>query len=321
MDHPVKAMLHGILDLFGKKTPIGKLDKEQRIDDKVCLVTGANSGLGFAIAQQLAERGGKVIMACRSGIPEAGEKIKDLSGSSQVEMMKVDLSDIDSIMNLVQELKNKEIKLDIAVFNAAMVPSGSRKGKSGLDEMFMVNYLSKFLLVNQLLKHEIIPIKDDTIPRILFVSSESHRVNRPIDIQQLGIYEEYTMSKVIGFYGYYKLLLNTFAAELERRLNTEKTTKCAVHVMCPGAVNSNIAKESPAIFKPLIKVIFSLFFALPTKAAEPVLYLACSPEIEGKSHIYLHLMQQKQMDDKALNVDNGEKLWKKSEELLLATAQ
>ena len=321
MDHPVKATLHGILDLFGKKTPIGKLDKEQRIDDKVCLVTGANSGLGFAIAQQLAERGGKVIMACRSGIPEAGEKIKDLSGSSQVEMMKVDLSDIDSIMNLVQELKNKEIKLDIAVFNAAMVPSGSRKGKSGLDEMFMVNYLSKFLLVNQLLKHEIIPIKDDTIPRILFVSSESHRVNRPIDIQQLGIYEEYTMSKVIGFYGYYKLLLNTFAAELERRLNTEKTTKCAVHVMCPGAVNSNIAKESPAIFKPLIKVIFSLFFASPTKAAEPVLYLACSPEIEGKSHIYLHLMQQKQMDDKALNVDNGEKLWKKSEELLLATVQ
>lgn len=129
------------------------------------------------------------------------------------------------------------------------------------------------------------------------------------------------MSKVIGFYGYYKLLLNTFAAELERRLNTEKTTKCAVHVMCPGAVNSNIAKESPAIFKPLIKVIFSLFFASPTKAAEPVLYLACSPEIEGKSHIYLHLMQQKQMDDKALNVDNGEKLWKKSEELLLATVQ
>jgi len=321
MDHPIKAMLHGILDSFGKKTPIGKLDTDERIDGKVCLVTGANSGLGFAVAQELARRGGRVIMACRSGIPDAGEKIKALTGSSKVEMMKLDLADIDSIMQLVQQLNKQNITLDITICNAAMVSKGSRRGKTGFDEMFMVNYLSKYLLVNQLLKHDIISIKDNVIPRILFVSSESHRINRPIDIAQLGIYEEYTMSKVIGFYGYYKLLLNTYAAELERRLNPDGLTNCSVHVMCPGAINSNIAKEAPAIFKPLLKVMFGLFFASPTKAAKPVMYLACSPEIEGKSHIYLHLMQQKQMDEKALQVDNGKKLWEKSEELLLASTQ
>ncbi len=201
------ATLSGIVNMFKKHPTAGVLKDEDRIDGKVCLVTGANSGLGFAVTQQLVERGGKVVMACRSGIPEAGEKIKTLTNSDNVEMIRVDLSDVNSNAALVSELKARSIKLDIAIFNAAIVPKGSRKTKAGIDQMFMVNYLAKFILIKEFLSAGFFDMK--LVPRIIYVSSEFHRSGNDIDFNNFGQFEEYTMSKVIALYGYYKLHLNT----------------------------------------------------------------------------------------------------------------
>ena len=70
-DNPIVAAMAGFLDLFRKQELSDRLKDTDRIDGKTCLVTGANSGLGFAIAVDLARRGGHVIMACRRQIPEA----------------------------------------------------------------------------------------------------------------------------------------------------------------------------------------------------------------------------------------------------------
>lgn len=315
-NNPFSATFNGILDLFRKQEPIGKLRDNERLDGKNCLVTGANSGLGFAIAQQMAERGAKVYMACRSGIPEAGEEIKKASASSLVEMLKIDLSSIKSIKSFIAKVKEAGIQFDVAVFNAAMVPSGSNKTEDGFDQMFQVNYLSKFVLVNGLI--EAGAFKSGS-SRIIFVNSESHRTAREIDFENLGKFEEYSMGKVISLYGYYKLLLNVYATELSRRQNKDGF-KYGVFALCPGPVNSNIAREAPKIFMPLLKLVFGIFFSSPSKAAEPVMYLACSRSLEGKSDVYLHLMQKKEMDAKALDAESGKKLWQKSEELLATTA-
>lgn len=314
-DNAFKATLHGILDLFKKQTPIGELSADERLDGKTCLVTGANSGLGFAISTQFAERGARVIMACRSGIPEAGEQVRQLSASSKVEMMAVDLSDLKSIDAFVERLCAMDIHFDVSVFNAAVVPSGSKRTSSGFDQMFLVNYLSTFKLANQLIARGLIVKNTDVAPRIIFVSSESHRSNQNIDFIDLGKYEEYTIGKVIALYGYYKLLLNTFATELHRRINSNDVS-ISIFALCPGPVNSNIARAAPALFQPLLKIIFSLFFKAPADAAKPVLYLACAKSLQNKSATYLHLMQAKDMDPKALDESNGKKLWQKSEELL-----
>jgi hypothetical protein len=65
-----------------------------------------------------------------------------------------------------------------------------------------------------------------------------------------------------------------------------------------------------------LKIVFRIFFRSPEKAVQPVLYFACSPEVTGKSIDYLFLMSRKEMDPKATDTHNGERLWKYSEDLL-----
>ena len=255
-------------------------------------------------------------MACRSGIPGKGEEVKRRSGNQNIEMVHVDYSDTASISKFITIIKEKYAPFDIVISNAAMVPSESRKTPQGLEEMFMVNYLSKFMMINGLLNEDCLSKDGKENPRIVFVSSESHRNPEAFDWNSFGVYKSYGMKKTVEYYGYYKLLLTTFAFELSRRLQANGRRPVSVFSLCPGPVDSGIAREAPAIFQPLLKLIFALFFASPRKAAEPVVYLAVSKDLEGKPFDYLFKMSRKEIDEKASDPDNGEKLWKMSEELL-----
>lgn len=312
---PLQATLTGIGNLFKKQDRIDPLDREDRLDGKKVLITGSSSGLGFAAAKQLADLGAEVIMAVRSGIPEKGEDVKKASGSDKVFMHYVELSDFHSINHLVNEIKEQHGSIDILVCNAAMVASKARKTKFGLEEMFMVNYLSTYYLIRLMLQEKLLNQSGSEKPRIVIVNSESHRDPKEFEWSKFGIYEPYTMGKTVQLYGYYKLLLVTFAAELERRLNKGELTH-SIFALCPGPVNSNIAREAPAVFKPLIKVVFGIFFRSPEKACEPLVYFCASKKVAKTSFDYLFLMQKKDIDDKARDPDNGLRLWQYSEKLI-----
>jgi NAD(P)-dependent dehydrogenase (short-subunit alcohol dehydrogenase family) len=313
--NPASATWEGIRAVFTKQEKAGSLKDTDRLDEKTVLIDGASSGLGFAVALQLAGRGATVIMACRSGIPGKGEEVKRRTGNQNIKMVQVDYSDMVSIQKFIRTIKEKYSPLDIVISNAAMVPSQSRKTPQGLEEMFMVNYLSKFMMINGLLKADCFRKDGKENPRIVFVSSESHRHPAAFDWTAFGVYKSYGMKKTVEYYGYYKLLLTTFAFELSRKLNVNGRQPVSVFSLCPGPVNSGIAREAPAIAQPLMKLIFALFFASPRKAAEPVVYLAVSKDLEGKPFDYLFKMSRKEIDEKASDPDNGEKLWKLSEEL------
>jgi NAD(P)-dependent dehydrogenase (short-subunit alcohol dehydrogenase family) len=313
--NPFSATLTGITDLFRKHIPAGELNPTDRFDGMTVLVDGSSSGLGFAVAVEIAWRGAKVIMACRSGIPGKGEEVEKLTGSDDIHMLPVDFSDLSSIHSLVAGISDQFGKIDILVCNAGLVPKKSRKTQQGLEEMFMVNYLSKFIFVNLLLEKDCFRFSGSVHPRIIFVSSETHRNPAEFDWDSFGVYKEYSINKSIELYGYYKLLLTTFAVELSRRLNKDGL-KCSVFSLCPGPINSNIGREAPKIFHPLMKLIFAIFFKSPAKAAIPVLYLASSPDLENKPFDYLFLMSRKEADEKALDPGNGRRLWELSDNLV-----
>lgn len=221
-DNPLQATVSGILDLFKKRERVGILNSTDNLTGKKVLITGSSSGLGLAVAKQLAALDAEVIMAVRSGIPERGEEVKTASGNHKIKMLHVDLSDFKSIKNLILEIKSKVGKIDVLICNAAIVVSEARKTTVGLDEMFTVNYLSKFVLVNGLLNEHCFNTEGIQIPRIIFVSSESHRNPKAFEWDTFGEFQEHKMAKTVERYGYYKLLMTTFAQELGRRLNTKK---------------------------------------------------------------------------------------------------
>lgn len=314
-NNPVQATLSGITSLFAKRDREGTLSKEERLDGKKVMITGSSSGLGFATAVEMAKLGAEVIMAVRSGIPNKGEAVKKASESDEVHMVHVDLSDFSSIDQMITEVQEKFGSLDILICNAAVVAKKGIKTKSGMEQMFMVNYLSSFYLVRKLLDLKMIHSDGSDKARIVFVNSESHRDPKGFKWDDFGKFIPHTVGKTIELYGYYKLLLLSFARELSRRLANEKAN-ISVYSLCPGPVNSNIAREAPPIFKPLIRVVFGIFFRSPETACEPVVYLATAKAEEDKDFDYFFLMGRKDIDEKAEDEADAKKLWKLSEDLL-----
>jgi NAD(P)-dependent dehydrogenase (short-subunit alcohol dehydrogenase family) len=310
--NPFTATLNGILELKKHREEQVVLPPNLNLAGKRIMITGSSSGLGLATATAIANTGAVLYMAVRSGIPERGDEIKELTGNENVHMYHVDLSDFESMDRFLDNLEKDEVKLDIFISNAAMVPVRSRETPQGLEEMFMVNYLSAFYLVNQLLDKKILtPGKS----RIILVSSESHRDPDVFAWEEFGQYTRYGIGEVIARYGYFKLLLTTFANELSRRWNTDQI-QIPIRVLCPGPVNSNIAREAPGWMQPLLKGVFSLFFRSPKKAAAPVLYFAAEEKPFKKALDYLYLLHRKEMADLAREEAAGKTLWELSMKLI-----
>jgi NAD(P)-dependent dehydrogenase (short-subunit alcohol dehydrogenase family) len=316
-DNPVVASLAGFWDRFRKQELASRLTENDRFDGKTVLVTGANSGLGFALAVEIARRGGHVIMACRRQIPEVGEKAKKLAHSDRLEMRFLDLSKINSIHEFCEGLKKDGVRLDITILNAGVTPPKARKTDSGQDEMFLVNYLSNVMLTNLLMTSGVININNNNSlfkPRVIFISSDSHQGSSYIDYDEFGRYFDYGVSKAIANYSYFKLVLNTYATELSRRVNKDGF-KAGINVICPGPVNSNIVKEAPLLLRIILKGIFTIIFKSPSKACKPVVYMAISPDFEGRTNEYLHMFRPKKMDFKIYIPEEGSKLWERSVEV------
>lgn len=297
-----------------REAEVKAVSSDVRIDGKTCLVTGANSGLGKSIALDLARRGGNLFLACRPGHEGLDEEVRQASGSDMVELLDVDLADLESVHQFCDTLRDREIRIDIAVFNAGLMTRNALRTPQGYDTMFVVHFLSSRIIIDRWLRDGILN-KKEAVPRIIFVSSEAHRSSYEIDFDRLGEFIPFTMKESLKHYGLSKLMLCTYATELSRRLNPEKI-QIAVHSLCPGGVATNIARDSPKWLSPIAGPVMKLFFPSPDQAIDPVVYFCCDEEAGQDSGIYLHMMQRKEVSESARNGENGNKLWFASQRLV-----
>ncbi len=322
--NPVEAVLVGTKELFRVKPNTRPINPGDRLDGKTCLVTGANSGVGWGVAKLWAERGATLIMANRTLEPDKAAELSDLTGNPNIKVYPYDLGDFDKVDAFVDALKADGVSLDISLFNAGLGAAKARKTRHGLEELFQVNYLGKFYVVNRLLREGVIPNtafagnRDPNRPphRLMFTSSDSHRSAQAIDFDTLGVFEDYGVAGGINNYSYYKLVLNTFAHELSKRLNPGEATDVSVFPICPGPVNTNIIRNAPPALKVILGSVYKLTIQSTDTAAPPFLYLAAGPESEGRTDIYMHMSTEKPMDEKCYDAAAGEKLWARSEAVL-----
>jgi len=323
-NQPLAAILTGILDRVRVRREIPPLAPDERIDGKVALVTGGASGLGFATSVDLARRGARVLLADRSHPQGARRRAVSLGvPPDRIEPVSVDLSDLRAIDGLVADLARRRVRIDRLVLNAAIVPTSARTTPQGLDEMFVVNYLSSFALVTRLLEVGVLPRdrRGPDVPRVVFVASESHRWSEGLPPGRLDGPRDGSPRRVLGWYGTYKLMLTTFAWELARRLSEDGSPRIGVFALCPGAMRTGIARELPAALRAPLDVAMRLLFQDPFAADEPVIHFACSRSLDGRTAVYLHKMTAKEVDPRAADPEAGRLLWERSAEILLDRAR
>src|SRR3989442_14506013 len=161
---------------------------------KICMVTGANSGIGKATALALAQMGATVVMVCRDRArgEEAKSEITTKSRNNAVDLLLADLSSQQSIRQLVENFQHHYTHLHVLINNAGAAFTGRRETVNGLEMPFAVNYLAPFLLTNLLLD----VLKASAPARIVNVSSHSHKAGY-IQMDELQA-EHYRSMRVYG---------------------------------------------------------------------------------------------------------------------------
>ncbi|MGA8891827.1 MAG: SDR family NAD(P)-dependent oxidoreductase [Anaeromyxobacteraceae bacterium] len=309
---PILSGLKAVLDHHRERTTLPPLGEADRLDGKTCLVTGPSSGLGRAIAPELARRGARVVLACRAGHEGLAEAIRRESGNPDVSQRALDLSDLASVTALCDGLARDGVRLDLLVSNAGVAPLGNRPTQDGLPELFQVNFLASFLLVNRLVGDGVLPREDGA--RVVITSSETHRQCPPIDFEKFGAFPDFGLMDGTTWYGHSKLYVQTFACELSRRLAREDGKPGAsVFSYCPGAVRTNISREGGLAGK-----LMTAYFIDPKVAMWPAIFCAASPTLEGRTGLYLYLRHVAETDARSADPANGERLWRRSLELLAA---
>lgn len=273
------------------------------MEGKICIITGANSGIGKATAIGLAKMNATIVMICRSKErgEEAQKEIIELTGNKKVDLLLCDLSSQESIHKFVSEFKSKYQKLHILINNAGVMLSKRGVSVDGFEMNFAVNHLAPFLLTNLLLD----ALKKSAPSRIINVSSAAHRMAK-MDFDDLQ--SEKMKYRLMKIYGASKLALMLFSYELSRIL---EGTSVTVNTLHPGLVNTNLGQDQSSFSQGFGK----LFFKKPEKGAETSIYLASSQEVEGITGKYFAKKQQKQSSEESYNEDYAKRLWKLSAEM------
>src|SRR5438270_10345319 len=244
---------------------------------KICMVTGANSGIGKATALALAQMGATVVMVCRNRArgEQARSEITTKSRNNAVDLLLGDLSSQQSIRPLVEHFQHHYTHLHVLINNAGASFPGRRETVDGVEMTLAVNYLAPFLLTHLLLD----VLKASAPARIVNVSSNSHEAGY-IKLDNLQSKNPYRSMKV---YGQSKLAVVLFTYELARRLQGTGVTVNCLH---PGFVATHFGqRDAGPAFRLLVKVIGS-FGTSPQEGAKTSIYLASSPEVEGVTDKY-----------------------------------
>ncbi|MEY2431740.1 MAG: retinol dehydrogenase 12 [Acidimicrobiaceae bacterium] len=278
---------------------------------KTVVITGANTGIGRETAVGLAEMGATVVLACRnrSKAAAAAHEVRTRSNHDDVHLVDLDLADLDSVRTCAAEVLDQWDRLDVLINNAGLQLKERTTTKQGFETTFGVNHLGHFYLTYLLLDR----LRAAAPARIVNVSSVGHhfaRAGLPWDDLQHDV-SRYTPS---GAYCESKLANLLFTRELAQRLPPSEVTVNACH---PGAVRSEFgsSEDMGKLYGTFMKA-GAPFLISPKSGARTSIYLASSPEVEGKTGGYYVRRKLRSGSKQSRDEQAAARLWAVTEELL-----
>lgn len=266
---------------------------------RVCVVTGATSGIGRATVDDLAKRGATLALVARDRArgEETLAALRAVSGADGATLHLADLASQADIRRVAAELAATLPRIDVLINNAGVVNLQRTTTVDGIETVFAVNHLAYFLLTHLLLDR----LRASGAARIVNVASDAHKFG-PLDFDDLQNSKSYRSMRV---YGQSKLCNILFTRELARRLAGSGVTVNAVH---PGAVATRLGQNNGRWAQLAIKAL-SYFFRTPEQGAATTLHVATSPALAGVSGKYFANCREARPSKAAQDDAAAARLW------------
>jgi NAD(P)-dependent dehydrogenase (short-subunit alcohol dehydrogenase family) len=272
---------------------------------KTVLITGANSGIGFVTAVELAKMGARVLMVCRDTERGAHARaaVAQVAAGAAPELLLADISSQQAIRVVADDVRQRFPKIDVLINNAGGIFAERGFTTNGIERTFATNHLGPFLLTNLLIDL----VKAGTGGRIVNVASESYPSK--LDFGNLQGEKSY------GFLSAYfrsKLENIIFSLDLAQRLQGSGVT---VNCMSPGPTSTRFGDNMTGLAG-LFPRLAKKLFPGPEKGARTLIYLASSPDIEGISGRFFLRQRARRTKPVTSDAEVAARLWRVSSELV-----
>lgn len=277
-----------------------------RMDGRVCIITGATSGVGYYAAKRFAKGGAEPILVCRNRNKAA--KVQDelaLEYGIQSNIFQADFADLSQVREVATAILERYPRLDVLINNAGVYTTQRTVTDTGMETVFVVNHLASFLLTRLLLER----LKQSAPARIIQVNSQGHRFGG-LDLDDLN-WERRRYRGLQG-YGASKTAQLLTVWEFADRLKGSGVTINAMH---PGGVKTNIGMNNGWFYQWYQRLFVRPLLKNPEISANAIYYLAAAPEMADINGRFFNQTNDEKPAAHALDRSLGQRVWQISEEL------
>jgi NAD(P)-dependent dehydrogenase (short-subunit alcohol dehydrogenase family) len=279
---------------------------DTRLDGRVCILTGATSGVGYQAAKHLAQGGAHLVMVCRNADKAARVEAElEAEYGAQVEVVTADFSNLAEVRQAARTILEHYPRIDVLINNTGMHNTHRVLNQDGIEMVFCVNHLASFLLTRLLLKRLI----ESAPARIIQVNSQGHRFGG-LDLDDLNW--EKRRYKGLQGYGASKVAQLLTVWEMAEELGGSGVTINAMH---PGEVRSNIGMNNEWLYRWHKRYLLWWVLKEPVISGEAIYYLAAAPEMKDVSGRFFNQTIDEKPAPHALDRALGKRAWQISEAL------
>lgn len=280
---------------------------DARMDGKVCVVTGATSGIGYETTKRLAQGGAQLVLVCRNA--DKGNKLKEEifhAYGSTVDVIIADFEKLPEVNRATEEISTKFPKIHVLINNAGVHNTRRRLTEDGNEMVFQVIHLASFLLTQKLLGN----LKNGAPARVIDINSEAHRFGG-LKLNDL------TWAKrpfiALQAYGAAKIAQLLCGLEFAERL---AGSGVSVNVMHPGEVRTNIGMNNHIIYRLYNRYILHWFLKEPAVAGDAVYYLAAAPELQNVTGKFFNRTIEEKPASYVMKDALRKGIWERSQQIL-----